>query len=552
MRKVTIRFILLFVFALLSVISVSAQTYEEYLHAERERYTEYVDKHDSEFKAFRDKVNAAYAEQMGKAWESVNAAEPIIPELIPEPIDPIVAAPDATVTSDPLMVDKIVIPSTVQAPAPPKPMVERPVKSPEAVTIPEARVAVESPIIDHLKPQEYDPAQVPSVEMNFESITDAAPSKIEVAAQASQTDCQPVNSGFEFAYYGTKCYITIDESHRFSLSKVSESAVANSWKTLSEDRYTQIILDALDWRDYLQLSDWGYVRFVEAFAQSFFGASGLNEARVMQMFILVQSGYEARIARADSNLVLLLPFSADVYSYVYLEIEGEKYYVMDRNIQGGSLAIFNHKFPNEQRLSLSQVAAPKLDIVLTPKRRLSSNRYDSLSVEVSTNENLIKFYNDVPHNSSWSGYSRASLSSEVKGDLYPTFTEQLAGKSQSEAANMLLNFVQTAFEYKTDGEQFGVERPLFGDESIYYPYSDCEDRSILYSILVRDLLGLEVVLLDYPEHIATAVHFEQQVEGDYLMIDGKKFLVCDPTYIGAQIGLTMPQYKSVSATVIAL
>jgi len=107
--------------------------------------------------------------------------------------------------------------------------------------------------------------------------------------------------------------------------------------------------------------------------------------------------------------------------------------------------------------------------------------------------------------------------------------------------------------YQTDEEQFGYKRPLFADETFYYPASDCEDRSILFSILIRELLGLEVVLLHYPNHITTAVHFrDETVNGDYLMIDNKKFIVCDPTYIGANIGQAMRQLKNVSAEVVKL
>ena len=103
-----------------------------------------------------------------------------------------------------------------------------------------------------------------------------------------------------------------------------------------------------------------------------------------------------------------------------------------------------------------------------------------------------------------------------------------------EAVGILLDFVQTAFEYQTDEQQFGKERPLFGDEILFYPYCDCEDRSILFSVLVRELVGLDVVLLNYPEHLATTVRFDDDVKGDYIMIDGKRYVVCDPTYIGAQ------------------
>ena len=124
------------------------------------------------------------------------------------------------------------------------------------------------------------------------------------------------------------------------------------------------------------------------------------------------------------------------------------------------------------------------------------------------------------------------------------------GKKQSEAANILINFVQTAFDYKTDGDQFGYEKPFFVDELFYYPYSDCEDRAVLYSYLVRTLMGLDVVLLEYPNHMATAVCFDENIDGDYITVSGKKYIICDPTYIGASIGLAMSQFKNVAAKVL--
>jgi hypothetical protein len=126
------------------------------------------------------------------------------------------------------------------------------------------------------------------------------------------------------------------------------------------------------------------------------------------------------------------------------------------------------------------------------------------------------------------------------------------GKDKVEAVGILLDFVQTAFEYQTDEQQFGKERPLFGDEILFYTYCDCEDRSILFSVLVRELVGLDVVLLNYPEHLATAVRFDDDVKGDYIMIDGKRYVVCDPTYIGAHVGESMPICKETKAIVIKL
>lgn len=174
-----------------------------------------------------------------------------------------------------------------------------------------------------------------------------------------------------------------------------------------------------------------------------------------------------------------------------------------------------------------------------------------MTVTMSENKNLMDFYNDYPK-CLWTNYSWAGLSDETKAKLYPMLRNGIKGKSQIEAANRLINFVQTAFAYKTDGEQFGYERSLFADETFFYPYSDCEDRSILFSILVQDLLGLEVVLLHYPEHLATAVHYTEHLDGAYFTMDGKNYYISDPTYIGANVGECMPRYITVNPEVLKL
>lgn len=74
----------------------------------------------------------------------------------------------------------------------------------------------------------------------------------------------------------------------------------------------------------------------------------------------------------------------------------------------------------------------------------------------------------------------------------------------------------------------------------------------MYSRLVRDLLGLEVILVYYPGHLATAVNFNTPVEGDYIDLNGRHFTICDPTYIGAPIGATMPDMDNKTAKVVLL
>jgi len=149
-------------------------------------------------------------------------------------------------------------------------------------------------------------------------------------------------------------------------------------------------------------------------------------------------------------------------------------------------------------------------------------------------------------------YFAAPLSQEAKNSLLPQLAAIVKGKSEVEVVNILLRFVQTAFKYKVDAEQFGREKPFFPDEILYYPYSNCKDRAIFFAYLIRSLLHYQVVGLYYPDHVAAAVNFQGTVGGDAVVVQGKKFIICDPTYVNANIGMCMPQFKNVAPSIIAI
>lgn len=115
---------------------------------------------------------------------------------------------------------------------------------------------------------------------------------------------------------------------------------------------------------------------------------------------------------------------------------------------------------------------------------------------------------------------------------------------------MLLIWAQTGFVYEYDDKVWGDNWAFFADESLNYPYCDCEDRFILFTRLVRDLLGLKCILIFYSGHLACAVQFFSEMEGDNIVLGGSKYVVTDPTYIGAPVGYTMPGMDNKTATVI--
>ena len=453
----------------------------------RQQYDEARKKAEEEYAAFRKKANEEYAEAVKKAWQQMGV-EPAIPKPEePEPPRPPAPVPDKEPTTDPLP----------QA---------------EVVPLPEVKPAVLAPPVPEPAPE--------------------APT-------------------MQFDIYGTGCSVhtnTVDLC--FKLSSVDEQGVAEAWQNLSQEKYDAMLHDCLAQRDRLHLGDWGYLRLLQSATEKLLG-KGSNEAVLLQMYLLTQSGYRVRIAKADGHLALLVPFSHTIYNYSYIPIDGLKHYLL-ASTKGSRVQVCNVGFPREQVADIRLAGLPVLEGDPQPKRAFSAARFGTLKTEVGVDRILIDVMNDYPLSSAWDCYAHAGLSETVKADLYPVLRSQIAGKSKKKAAFMLLDFVQSAFAYATDQDQFGYERPLFGDESFYYPKNDCEDRSILYSILVRDLLGLDVALVHWPGHLATAVAFPEEVEGDYFTIDGRRYTVCDPTYIGAGIGETMPKFKNVEAKLVKL
>ena len=137
----------------------------------------------------------------------------------------------------------------------------------------------------------------------------------------------------------------------------------------------------------------------------------------------------------------------------------------------------------------------------------------------------------------------------MRQGLLPQLKKYTATMNEDEAVGFLLSFVQHAFAYKTDIEQFGHEKCFFVEESVFFPYNDCKDRSVIFAWLVRELLGIKVVGLLYPGHMSTGVALKQ-IKSGYSTVEyqGQQFVIADPTYIGAPVGMAMPSYVNLNPT----
>lgn len=348
-------------------------------------------------------------------------------------------------------------------------------------------------------------------------------------------------------YCEQKLYIDASLRGVCRLADTKERTVADAYEALCLANYKQLISDCRQVRTDFRLNDWGVILFVKKAADAL--CADANSSIVMQQFLLNELGYRAKMARRGDGKAMMLFVATDcmVYGHPYFVQDGINYYYINGTEASQFYICQQNSKKARNNVVMQLTTTPELTSGIVNRQR--TNKAGTVSVSVDVPKSLIDFYASMPQ-CDYGVYAKAPVESNVAEQILGTLRPLVAGKSELAAANLLLNFVQTGFKYATDDEQFGYEKPFFVEELFYYPACDCEDRSVLFAYLVRQLLGLDVVFLDYPNHIATAVAFNDNVAGDYFTVNGKRYTVCDPTYIGASVGQTMPNFKSVAADIL--
>lgn len=522
-----------------------------------------------DFDKFMDDADKDFINFMREPWKEFEAEKPVLKWVKPEPVKPVVYDEKTAPKSEKpvcLTIEEILDMTTSEGKQKPvvqlnevdrivfdKPeVIVRKKKDPKVIIIEEKAAdkptaqPEKKPVVEVVEAEpEAEPAPVVEAGRRPEP---AAESRLPV----SSTPMSPLYRGesgrSKIAYGGLAFYLNNSLNRKCSLNGLNENAIADAYEALCNSDYKPLLADCAQIRKDLRLNDWGVFTLVRQVADTYCGTA--NESIVMQQFLLNEMGYRARMARkaTEDKMMLFVATDCSIYAHPYITLNGQNYY----NLSGNNEQCQFYMCQKDSPKAKNSVGMQLKEAPLFPGTVVSSTHQakgSAARVTVDVPKALMDFYKDYPQ-CDYSVYFNAPVNAAMENRILSSLAPLVQGRNEADAANILINFVQTAFQYQTDGQQFGYEKPFFVEELFYYPYSDCEDRAMLFSYLVRKLLGLDVVLLDYPEHIATAVRFNGNVSGDYLMVNGRKYIVCDPTYIGASIGMTMPRYKTVSAKVL--
>ncbi|PLX66365.1 MAG: hypothetical protein C0602_11940 [Denitrovibrio sp.] len=537
MRKILFVMSVLILTTVLS--SYAFESFEEYLKMQQAEYENYLEEIDREFTAF-----------LKQTWKEYEGEEPI--ELLeePKPVDIPVAVPEKK--PEPIKI----------TPKPkPKPVIlkEKPVSKPE----PKPEPVKDEPVVDSPKPA---PAPVKEEPVKKEPVKKEpvvkAPEPEEpvvqepvVVAPTPEPQYVPKQEakGLALSFYGRELDIPVDNALKaYAKRPLSSKHIADWWEAVAVTDYKKTLKYFKKTSVDMKLGDWCYVNLVERFAAKLMG--DVAERKLLVWFFMNKGGYDTKLGYTKEGVVkVMVPTDKELYGVTYYTFSGKRYYVIDvfgKVDKVESLYTYKGSYPDARNeLVLSKMQNPKLGFNGFARDLKFNFDGKDYKIQAIANKFDIAYLNNFPQ-ADLAVYTGAQAPEWIDQTILPELKKIIEGKNPREAVNIILRFVQTAFEYKTDDVQFGKEKFLFAEETVYYPYSDCEDRSVLFAYLVGKLLKLDMIMLDFPGHIAVAVDLGKYNTGAVVGYKGKSFSVTDPTYINATAGMVMPQYKDTSPEII--
>ena len=354
-----------------------------------------------------------------------------------------------------------------------------------------------------------------------------------------------------FRFYGQQISINYDKLLVLSkISFLSEDSISGFWTSFARSNSNQLVDQLMDYRDLLGMGDWGYFQLVKATSNHIFTGNVLN-ADLLTWALMIRSGFDVRLAFNQNSTTVIFPSENTIFSKQFVVI-GETRFYLDREMRSQLLVTCQNPFrDNVGRIDLNFYKS--LNFNGKPTIRMISFPWNNKSYEFSMryNPEVIRFYKEYPQTDAYV-YFGAPVSSVLKENLIEQFYPILSKMDRLESAAFLQQFVQKEFVYISENQKDEFHKNRFAEEIIASKSGDDRSKAVLYSWLVRILLHLPVVGVQFPEYYSTAVCYDSSLDGNYYYLNREKYYITDPTYLNAPIGVTMPAFEGLTPQLIDL
>ena len=345
-----------------------------------------------------------------------------------------------------------------------------------------------------------------------------------------------------FDFFGTSMRFDIPKKMRQArFYPPSQKGIANYFDSVAVSEYEPLLQEIIQIKKGMKLNDWGLYLLIDRIGHTMYHEE--EEAQLFNWFVFNKLGYAVKVGLANGRVIPMYHSKKWIYATPFFRFGTKKYYLLSYYNKESPKRVYSYKqnYPGATKaFDLSLKTLPLLQPDYRKKRLHFRYLGEKYELVYRYNKNLIDFFATYPQ-ADYATFFNAPVDRSTYASIADSLKKYIDGKHAAEAMNFVLNFVQNAFRYETDEQQFGREKVMFAEETLFYKASDCEDRAILYAFLVKELFGVPVLGIKYPNHMATALNVP--LDGDKVRIKGREFVVADPTYINANIGEAMPQFR---------
>ncbi len=352
-------------------------------------------------------------------------------------------------------------------------------------------------------------------------------------------------------FFGNRTWLpAFEKSWPISDRPLGSSTIAAYWEKCSSHSADAYLAYLSVQRQMLQLSDWSMLSLVDQWSKQEF--SDETDASLFKWYMLVQMGYDVRLMYNKAGASLAYPFRQMFYGQSYLEMNGKMYFMLDDKQEGSFFTYDGDHAGANQSFRLTQNPAAVFPEESYNRRRTIEFSFEGqhYSIDMPYNSYRTKYYESIPQTELGFYFDDGGAIT-----FATSYNEQLrkavdAFPTQRQQIRFLYALVCSGIPYATDQEQFGYEKFCLPEESLGYAKADCEDRTFLLNYLVRTFTGASTIGLNYPGHVAMAIALDDVHADDArFMYKNRTYVYCDPTYIGADVGMMPGVYAGQSPEV---
>lgn len=317
---------------------------------------------------------------------------------------------------------------------------------------------------------------------------------------------------------------------------ITQQSVVDFYAGMEMSSAKELTQGLMAFRDKHQLNDWLYYQLIRRTAQLISPKAEQYERYTLyKWYFLLASGYDVRLAMYEHRLLMYVQSDDKIFDIPLFQKDGKQYVCLN---------IHDFGPVNMEAVALSPIECPATGSKKSFQYQVK--KIPAFRQEAYEEKELVFYYHDredrfrIRLNPEWNAlftnypsldfedYFNIPMGQLTYNSLIPVLKKKVRKMKLAKGVDYLMQFTRHAFPYENDLAAFGKEKRLSPEQTLFYQYSDCDDRAALFYYLVKEIYNLPMIALMYPDHITIAVAFDHPI-GEPILYNGRAYTLCEPT-----------------------